>query len=69
MIITRDRKDADMDGLGDACDFAETVRDTVESGCLDLVVSNMGNYANQGQGFVNMDFWWCRLCFELCVYV
>ena len=50
------QEDADMDGIGDVCDIAENVYDTVSSACLDLIVSNFGNYANQGQGFVNMDF-------------
>jgi len=33
------------------------VFDTISTGCFSLVVSNMGNWGNQGAGRVNLDFW------------
>ncbi len=55
-----DQTDSDGDGIGDACSPLFIVRDTVETGCTRLVVSNNGNSGFTGSipvlGGVNMDY-------------
>jgi hypothetical protein len=51
-----DQADWDGDGVGDACDTRPAHYDTISTPCLDLIVSNFGNFGRRGLGRVNFDY-------------
>ncbi|MDH3889881.1 MAG: hypothetical protein OEV49_02255 [candidate division Zixibacteria bacterium] len=60
LVLDHDYPLEDSVTLGIECWVADTLYlptfDTVTTGCFSLVVSNNGNFGNQGDGHVNLDF-------------
>ena len=51
-----DQADFNNNGIGDLCESLDPSWDVVNSDCISLAVSNIGNFGNQGSGLGNMGF-------------